>query len=222
MKFNGWTTKKGKSRDIEMSDGEIVTLEFYPVRVLRLLSMQEMIKGVWKAMTAIGNAKAGDFTYRITKTRHPDGRIEDVSDPILKDPIDTMYEREKGIDSAVSMLLHPDNVGMIGELLMSSLRDVDFGSTTPREFLADVDADVFRQLIHGFVAANEKVLPGFLRAEFKKALQRMESEDLQPQDSAEAAPSLRLNKDDDFSDSSSEKPESEQETPSPTTEPAAE
>lgn len=209
MSFKGFLSKKGITHEIELEDGTKQSLHFKPISVRRLITLQEILGAVSKAIMVLTGGNSFDD---IKTTHHKDGDYQTtVSEPV--DPEITarkQAEKERALDGLLTVLFHEQNVETVGQLLLDSLKDepsVPEG-TTPEELMDNTEAGVLTQLLVGFGKANKKVLPGPLRtrltAAWDRMLQRMEQDETIPSNEGDE-PSLT--KDEPSLTSSEESPE---------------
>jgi len=176
----GFLSKKGIEYEIVLEDGTSRTVHFYPISVLRLSSLRDIVSAASQSMMVLSE-KAPLFEDAKTVIKKDGDFSETVQEPPSIEHREKRHARRAlALENLLTVLLHEANTKTVAQLLMSSLKDDVPKDQDPLEFLDDVEVSVLPQLFKGFVKANKKVLPAPLQkralAIWESALLKMEAD----------------------------------------------
>ncbi|MBL4769473.1 MAG: hypothetical protein JKY94_17505 [Rhodobacteraceae bacterium] len=170
MAFLGLLSKKGASAIIQLEDGQEMTLHFYPISVRRLLTLQDMMGSVAKALMTL--TSGNNYEDRIRSSHQKEestGYTSSVSEPVDPEIIAKRQGyKDEALDEMFRVLMAEENAKVVAQLLMDSLRDEDFSGMDALEFLDQIEGGALTQMLMAFGKANKKVLPGPLAKKLQK------------------------------------------------------
>lgn len=159
-------SKKGYAHPVEVDEGDIRNLKFFPISPLRLTGLRDAFGTVLKSLG--GLVKDDNQLSDNRVTRKTEGEfIEIVTEPTAVDTLRfRQKQREDGLEGMMNVLLHKENMVGVALVIMDSLReeftregneDEASDKTRATAFLSDTDLPVIVQMIHGVIKANKKV-----------------------------------------------------------------
>jgi hypothetical protein len=148
----------------EITNGEDTEkINFYPVSMAKLLTLRELAQdvsgSVLDAMSYRPEALAGSEQHT---EFHANGELKNQIvkrlDASLKVVESAGIKRKAGVGNLLDTVMKPENFSTICGLLRDSMRDTEI--TTAE--IKDAGADMFAQLMCGWLNANRKVLDPFM------------------------------------------------------------
>ena len=141
------------------------TLHFYPVSVGLIFELRKIGKPLARSLAVIFDKNDKDQGTQdiIEKDEHGQDRRELIVMPMNPELAQARHQQKTdAIGGLVESLTAPENVAVIGRIIMDSLREVfppgDKNNPPPEGFMQELPANAFGQMLVGVAKANKEVL----------------------------------------------------------------
>lgn len=157
MNLRSFIAPKYIEHEIETANGKSI-FRFYPASVGKLFFMRSLSKSLISNLHYLFTTNPYSDFDRTTR------QFQDGNESTMRPLTEVMEKRavmnREAIERIIDCLLHEDNLKVIAEIIIDSLRDVT-PKMTAEEFVQEVDVTVLPDFLMGVAKANKKLFGPF-------------------------------------------------------------
>jgi hypothetical protein len=140
-------------------------VNFYPISAGKIFKLKGLAKPIGKILASIGGGK--DDTIGSETTRFAGTDNDPAGETIKIQAINPVLEqqradrKQKAVSELIDALTDDSNIGIVGEILIDSMRDVfprgDKDNPPGRQFIVSLDLPILAEMVAGVLAANKEI-----------------------------------------------------------------